>query len=97
MAGSPERSEKGISERVREVMVRFEVDEKQARQLLGYSAIIAYENFAKWKSNLRIAQKRKAAEILELIMKAQNSDAQALEEAKAKLEAICTAASWEAQ
>jgi hypothetical protein len=28
MAGSPERPEKGIPERFRDVMVRFEVDEK---------------------------------------------------------------------
>jgi hypothetical protein len=32
MAGSPERPEKEIPEKVREAMVRFEVDERRVRQ-----------------------------------------------------------------
>lgn len=95
MAGSPESPERGIPEKVREVMVRFEVDENRARQLLGYSAVLASEIVAKWKRNLRSTQQRKAAEILQLIVKAKRGDAEALLEAESKLEAICQRASWE--
>ena len=61
------KHEKEISEKVREVMVRFEVDEKRASQLLGYSAILSSENFAKLKRNLRSIQLKKTEEILKLV------------------------------
>jgi hypothetical protein len=76
-------------------MVQFNVDEKQARLLLGCGAILASELIAKWKRNLRKIQIRKAKAILELVEKAQKGDSQALEEVKSKLEEICRVESWE--
>jgi hypothetical protein len=95
VAGSPEKPEKVIPEKIWEVMVRFKVDEKQARRLLDCSAMIASETVAKWKSNLRIAQMQKAAETLELIKKARNGDYGALAEAESKLQAILKTETWE--
>ena len=95
MAGTPEGPERGIPEKVREAMVRFDVDEKLARQLLGCSAILACDNFAKWKSNLRRAQMLKADEILKLVEKAKNGDSEALSEAESKLQAILKTEIWE--
>ena len=95
MAGSPETPEKGIPEKVRDVMARFDVDEKKARLLLGCSALLASEIVAKWKSNLRRIQKQKAAEILELIKKARNGDLEALSEAQSNLQAILKTETWE--
>jgi hypothetical protein len=95
VAGSPETPEKGIPEKVRDVMVRFDVDAKQARQLLGCSALLASEIVAKWKSNLRRIQKQKATEILELIRKAKNGDPEAFAEAESKLMAILRTEIWE--
>lgn len=95
MAGTPEREERGIPERIREVMVQFDVDEKQARLLLGCGAVLASKLIEKWKRNLRKIQCRKAKTILLLIEKAQKGDTKALEEAKAKLEAICRVEPWE--
>jgi hypothetical protein len=95
MAGSPEGIGRGIPEKVREAMTRFSVDEKQARLLLGCSSMIASETVAKWKSNMRRIQVRKAAELLELIRRAKNGDPAALDEVEAKLVAICASASWE--
>jgi Xaa-Pro aminopeptidase len=96
MAGTPEGPpQKGIPEKIREVMVRFDVDEKTARLLLSCSVIIASETFAKWKSNTRRMQMLKAREILELIKKAQNGDSKALAEAESKLQSIIETRSWE--
>lgn len=95
MAGSPERPEKGIPEKIREIMVQFDVDEKQARQLLGCGAMVASEIVAKWKSNLRMAQMQKAAEILALLEKAKTGDFLALAGAESKLRVIVERSSWE--
>ncbi len=76
-------------------MLQFDVDEKTARLLLGCTAVLACEIVTKWKSNLRKIQTRKAKDILELAEKAQKGDAKALEQAKAKLEAIYRVESWE--
>jgi hypothetical protein len=95
MVGSPEQEEKGLPEKVRETMFRFDVDEKRARQLLGYSAILASENFAKWKTNLRRIQLLKAEEILKLVETAKKGDLRALDEAEVKLQAILKTKSWE--
>jgi len=92
---TPELSSRGIPEKIRDTMVRFDVEEKTARQLLGCSAVLASENFAKWKTNLRRAQMLKATEILELIKKAENGDSGALAAAGSKLQAIITTKSWE--
>ena len=73
MAGSPEEPEKGIPQRIRDIMTRFDVDEKRARQLLGCSAMIASETVTKWKNNLRRIQVQEAAEILELIKKVEET------------------------
>jgi hypothetical protein len=85
MAGTPEREEHGIPERIRQVMVQFNVDEEKARLLLGCGAILASELITKWKNNLRKIQVRKAKIILELVERAQRGDPQALEDAKAEL------------
>jgi Xaa-Pro aminopeptidase len=95
VAGSPERAEKGMPEKVREAMVRFNVDENQARLLLGCSAVMVSEIVAKWKSNLRRIQKQKAADILELIRKAKNGDLEAFAQAESKLMAILRTETWE--
>ena len=95
MAGSPERPEKGIPERIRDVMVRFVVDEKTARQLLAFSALIASETFGKWLSNQKRIQRQKVLEISLLIEKARNGDPNALKEAGSKLQALLRTESWE--
>jgi hypothetical protein len=95
MSGTPEREEHGIPERIREVMVQFDVDEEKARLLLGCGAVLASKLFAKWKSNLRRIQTRKARTILQLIEKAEKGDIQALQQAKAQLEEICRVENWE--
>jgi hypothetical protein len=95
VAGTPEELEKGIPEKIRETMVRFNVEEKQARLLLSFSAVLSSENFAKWKANLRRMQMEKASEILRLVEKAKNGDNKALAEAESRLQAILEARKWE--
>lgn len=95
MAGTPERQERGIPERISAVMVQFDVDEEKARLLLGCGAVLAADLVTKWKRNLRKIQIRKAKAILELIERAQKGDAKALEDAKVELEEICRVESWE--
>ena len=79
MSGTPERKEHGIPERIREVLLQFDVDENRARLLLGCSAVLAWEKVAKWKGNLRRIQREMVVELLRLIEK---GGSQSLEQAK---------------
>jgi len=88
MAGTPEMPEKGIPDRVRDIMVRFNLEEKEAILLLQCSSLLAIETFEKWRSNLRKIQTEKITEILKLIKKARKGNLEALVEAESKLQAI---------
>jgi hypothetical protein len=41
VTGSAERRENEVPQKVKEVMVLFDVDDKKARQLLGCSSVLA--------------------------------------------------------
>ena len=62
MAGSPEKPKKGIPEKVRDTMTRFNVDEKTARQIQAFSTLLASEGFAKWLENHRRIERQTASQ-----------------------------------